>query len=95
MCFSPMRLSNRESKFYLQIFFKRKSMYSSLFTLLKCMFMYHCNLGSSIDEDEMAVGDEIKVKAISRDLEQQISNAIDPRFLLQLVCHPNICHISV
>ncbi|RVW71614.1 E3 ubiquitin-protein ligase UPL6 [Vitis vinifera] len=39
---------------------------------------------SSGGEDEMAVGDEIMEKVVSRDLEQQISNAIDPRFLLQL-----------
>ena len=71
-------------------------MYSSMFTsLLKCMFMYHCTLDSSAGEDEMAVGDEITKKIVSRDLEQQISNAIDARFLLQLVHHPDICHISV
>ncbi|KAL6343864.1 hypothetical protein AAG906_027635 [Vitis piasezkii] len=39
---------------------------------------------SSGGEDEMAVGDEIMEKVVSKDLEQQISNAIDPRFLLQL-----------
>lgn len=57
--------------------------------------MYYCTLDSSGGEDEMAVGDEIMEKVVSKDLEQQISNAIDPRFLLQLVCHPDIYHISV
>lgn len=33
----------------------------------------------------MAVGDEPIEKALNPDLEQQIINAIDPRFLLQLV----------
>ncbi|XP_057472155.1 LOW QUALITY PROTEIN: E3 ubiquitin-protein ligase UPL6-like [Actinidia eriantha] len=36
------------------------------------------------EEDEMMVGDELMDKGLSKDLEQQISNAIDPRFLLQL-----------
>ncbi|XP_057476366.1 E3 ubiquitin-protein ligase UPL6-like isoform X1 [Actinidia eriantha] len=36
------------------------------------------------DEDEMMVGDEVMEKGLSKDLEQQISNAIDPRFLLKL-----------
>ncbi|PSR97874.1 E3 ubiquitin-protein like [Actinidia chinensis var. chinensis] len=36
------------------------------------------------DEDEMMVGDELMDKGLSKDLEQQISNAIDSRFLLQL-----------
>ncbi|GFZ11608.1 ubiquitin protein ligase 6 [Actinidia rufa] len=36
------------------------------------------------DEDEMMIGDELMDKGLSKDLEQQISNAIDSRFLLQL-----------
>ncbi|KAL6978059.1 E3 ubiquitin-protein ligase upl6, partial [Sarracenia purpurea var. burkii] len=39
---------------------------------------------STVDEDEMMIGDEVMEKGLNRDLEQQISNAIDPRFLLQL-----------
>lgn len=35
----------------------------------------------------MSLGEEITEKVMNKDLEQQISNAIDPRFLLQLVCH--------
>ncbi|XP_058212295.1 E3 ubiquitin-protein ligase UPL6 isoform X2 [Rhododendron vialii] len=37
-----------------------------------------------VDEDEMMVGDEEIEKGLNRDLELQISNAIDSRFLLQL-----------
>ncbi|PSR92481.1 E3 ubiquitin-protein like [Actinidia chinensis var. chinensis] len=37
------------------------------------------------DEDELMVGDEVMEKGLSKDLEQQISNAIDPRFLLKLI----------
>ncbi|KAI8561897.1 hypothetical protein RHMOL_Rhmol04G0377700 [Rhododendron molle] len=37
-----------------------------------------------VDEDEMMVGDEEIDKGLNRDLELQISNAIDARFLLQL-----------
>lgn len=39
---------------------------------------------STIDEEEMIVEDEANEKALNKDLEQQIINAIDPRFLLQL-----------
>ncbi|KAK3029605.1 hypothetical protein RJ639_037922, partial [Escallonia herrerae] len=39
---------------------------------------------SIMAEDEMIVGDDLKVKDLNKDLERQISNAIDPRFLLQL-----------
>ncbi|XAR49722.1 Ubiquitin--protein ligase [Bertholletia excelsa] len=39
---------------------------------------------SMADEDEMVVDDEIIERGLNKDLEQQISNAIDPRFLLQL-----------
>lgn len=38
-----------------------------------------------VDEDEMMVDDEVIEKGLDRDLELQISNAIDSRFLLQLV----------
>ncbi|KAK9288799.1 hypothetical protein L1049_017264 [Liquidambar formosana] len=37
-----------------------------------------------MSEDEMSLGEEITEKVMNKDLEQQISNAIDPRFLLQL-----------
>ncbi|THG14289.1 hypothetical protein TEA_021874 [Camellia sinensis var. sinensis] len=37
-----------------------------------------------VDEDEIIVGDEMMEKGLNKDLELQISNAIDPRFLLQL-----------
>lgn len=37
-------------------------------------------------DDEMLVGDELSQISLNRDLEQQILNALDPRFLLQLVC---------
>ncbi|CAA0841937.1 E3 ubiquitin-protein ligase UPL6 [Striga hermonthica] len=39
---------------------------------------------SKVAEDEMIIGDEIMEIGVSRDLEQQITNALDPRFLLQL-----------
>lgn len=35
----------------------------------------------------MAIDEESTEKVLNRDLERQISNAIDPRFLLQLVCY--------
>ncbi|CAK9136438.1 unnamed protein product [Ilex paraguariensis] len=38
----------------------------------------------TMGEDDMIVGDELTEKVLNRDLEQQISNAIDPSFLLQL-----------
>lgn len=38
-----------------------------------------------VDEDEMMVGDEVIEKGLNKDLELQISAAIDKRFLLQLV----------
>ncbi|KAL7220882.1 hypothetical protein ACSBR2_013714 [Camellia fascicularis] len=37
-----------------------------------------------MDEDEMIVGYEVMERGLNRDLEKRISNAIDPRFLLQL-----------
>lgn len=37
-----------------------------------------------VDEDEMMVGDEVIEKGLNKDLELQISAAIDKRFLLQL-----------
>lgn len=39
---------------------------------------------STLDEDEMALDEEL-TEVLSKDLEQQISNAIDPRLLQQLV----------
>lgn len=41
-------------------------------------------LDSTLGEDDMVVGDEPTEKPLNTDLEQQITNAIDPRFLLQL-----------
>lgn len=38
-------------------------------------------------DDDVAAGDEPVEMALNRDLKQQICDAIDPRFLLQLVCH--------
>lgn len=35
----------------------------------------------------MIMGDESMEIFLNKDLEQQICDAIDPRFLLQLVCH--------
>lgn len=40
-----------------------------------------------IAEDEVTGNDEVMVVALDRKLEQQICNAVDPRFLLQLVYH--------
>lgn len=37
-------------------------------------------------EDEMLVGDELPQITLNGDLEKQIVNALDSRFLLQLVC---------
>ncbi|KAK6117789.1 hypothetical protein DH2020_048461 [Rehmannia glutinosa] len=42
---------------------------------------------STMGEDEMLIGDELMKTVLNRDLEQQIFNALDPRFLLQLVCN--------
>jgi len=41
--------------------------------------------GSMSVEDDMT-GDEFMEISLDRKLEQQINNAINPRFLLQLVC---------
>ena len=41
--------------------------------------------GSTVGEDDMIIGDEIMEIVLDDNLEQQISNAIDSRFLLQLV----------
>jgi len=41
--------------------------------------------GSMSAEDDMT-GDEVMEIALDRKLEQQINNAVNPRFLLQLVC---------
>lgn len=50
-------------------------------------------------DDEMSIGDEQSDEVLNLDLEQQISKAIDPSFLLQLVCGLmnllNICYILV
>ncbi|KAL7178360.1 hypothetical protein ACSBR2_031501 [Camellia fascicularis] len=39
---------------------------------------------NEVDEDEIIAGDEMMENGLNKDLELQISNAIDPRFLLQL-----------
>ncbi|XP_059631989.1 E3 ubiquitin-protein ligase UPL6 isoform X2 [Cornus florida] len=39
---------------------------------------------SPVGDDDMELGDELTEKVLNRDLEQQITNAIDSRFLLQL-----------
>ncbi|KAK3002828.1 hypothetical protein RJ639_018859 [Escallonia herrerae] len=51
-----------------------------------CSLYIFFNIASDsiMAEDEMIVGDDSKVKDLNKDLEKQISNAIDPRFLLQL-----------
>ena len=40
-----------------------------------------------IAEDDMTGDNEVMEIALDSKLEQQIYNAINPRFLLQLVCH--------
>lgn len=37
-------------------------------------------------DDDMIIDDGSVVVPLNKELEKQISNAIDPRFLLQLVC---------
>lgn len=49
-------------------------------------FLNLCILESIPDEDEMALDEEFVGEILDKDLEQQISNAIDPRLLQQLVC---------
>lgn len=41
-------------------------------------------------EDDVTAGEEPMEVALNRDLDRQINDAIDPRFLLQLVCY---CHL--
>lgn len=41
--------------------------------------------GPMLGDDDMIIDDEVTEIVLNRDLEQQICNAIDPRFLLQLV----------
>lgn len=38
-----------------------------------------------VSDDDMTAGDEVMEPVINRDLEKQITSAIDSRFLLQLV----------
>jgi ubiquitin-protein ligase E3 C len=45
--------------------------------------------GSMLVEDDSTADDEVTEITLNRDLEQQICNAIEPRFLLQLVCGRN------
>lgn len=45
---------------------------------------FYLDSGSS-DEDDMLI-DDVPELVLNRALEQQITNAIDSRFLLQLVC---------
>lgn len=42
-------------------------------------------------DDDMIIDDAPAEAPLSKELEKQISNAIDPRFLLQLVCYFNVC----
>ena len=50
------------------------------------MHMHIClALGSTGGDDDMIIGDEIVEIVLDDNLEQQITNAIDSRFLLQLV----------
>lgn len=49
-------------------------------------FFNLCILKLIPDEDEMALDEEFVGEILNKDLEQQISNAIDPRLLQQLVC---------
>ncbi|KAI6685132.1 hypothetical protein NL676_031045 [Syzygium grande] len=42
------------------------------------------NEGSTFGEDDIMAGDEVIKPSLDKDLERQIVNAIDPRFLLQL-----------
>lgn len=44
-------------------------------------------------EDEMLVGDELPTIDLNKELEQQISSALDPRFLLQLVLNTLLLHL--
>lgn len=46
-------------------------------------------------EDEMLTGDELMEIVLNRDLEQQVFNALDPRFLLQLVCELLIYYLHL
>lgn len=41
--------------------------------------------GPMLVDDDMIIDDEVTEIVLNKDLEQQICNAIDPRFLLQLV----------
>ena len=59
--------------------------YDSLFTIF--FKLGRLISGSSIAEDEMTGEDEVMEGALDRKLNQQICNAIDTRFLLQLVYH--------
>lgn len=40
----------------------------------------------------MVIEDAPEVVRLSKELEKQISNAIDPRFLLQLVCYIDVLY---
>ncbi|KAI3687053.1 hypothetical protein L1987_80743 [Smallanthus sonchifolius] len=42
---------------------------------------------SGVGDDDMIINDAPAVVPLSKELEKQISNAIDPRFLLQMVCY--------
>lgn len=42
-------------------------------------------MSGSMSADDDMTGDEVKEIALDRKLEQQINNAVNPRFLLQLV----------
>lgn len=43
------------------------------------------SIGDALGEDDVAVSDQEIELTLNKDVEKQICNAIDPRFLLQLV----------
>lgn len=46
-----------------------------------------------LGEDDMIVGDDVMEIVLNNDLERQICDAIDPRFLLQLVSHLGMLYL--
>lgn len=53
------------------------------FVITNCIHVRYS--GSTFGEDDMMASDELMKPSLDKDLEWQIINAIDPRFLLQLV----------
>lgn len=50
-----------------------------------CIFML--SIGATLGDDDVVVSDQEIELALNKDVEKQICDAIDPRFLLQLVFH--------